>query len=79
MKLYTNEAVKNLLKLYEEKGGQIIVRQWCLLDEYLCYWEGLKSTVILDKYLNERSSAYTIRMFKKLPKKYEDYFFNQDF
>lgn len=74
MKYYTTEAVKDLLQKYEEHWWTYLVKDWCLLDEYLCFWNWLKYSVIQEHYLNERSSTYTIRMFKKLPKKYSEYF-----
>ena len=74
MKLYTSDAVNGLLKRYIENNWEIVSKEGSLLTEYVCFWEGLKSAVILEQYLNERSSAYTIKMFRNLPKKYEKYF-----
>ena len=74
MTTYTYKAVEDLKNRYLDLNGSFLTKDWGLLDNYLFFWEGLKYTVCLEVYLNERSSAYTIRHFKKLPKKYSDFF-----
>lgn len=73
MKLYTLSAVENLMNKYLELGGTVDI-----LDEgslvyglVICQAEGKKLAVIKEVYLNEWSSAQTIRFYNKLPKKYE--------
>ena len=72
--IYTQGAVDELTARHTAKGWDIISREGSLLDNYLLFWEGLKYTVILERPLNEWSSWYTIKMFKKLPKKYAEFF-----
>lgn len=74
MKLYTKKAIDNLIEKYDEKHGDMISQEGSLLTEYLLFWKGLKFAVVLEQYLNEWSSAYTVKMYKKLPKKYDEYF-----
>ena len=74
MKLYSNTAVENLAEQYRARGGTITkLRESVLLEYGLAVFQasGAKSTVVRDKYLNEWSSAYIVRMYNKLPKKYE--------
>lgn len=74
MKLYSSEAVEKLAQKYIARGGIITVLKESVLLEYglaIFQAEGAKATVVQDKYLNEWNSAYTVRMYNKLPKKYE--------
>ena len=74
MKLYSSEAVENLAQKYIARGGIITVLEESVLLEYglaIFQADGAKSTVVRDKFLNEWSSAYIVRMYNKLPKKYE--------
>ena len=74
MKLFEPKIVKDYIELYEKYWWTFIQKEWWLLDEYVFFWNNLKYTVLIEQYLNERSSCYKIRQFKKLPKKYEEYF-----
>ena len=72
MKLYNYEAVEQLMNRYLEQGGNVHI-----LDEgslvyglVVCEGEGLKTAVIKEVYLNEWSSAQSIRMYNNMPKKY---------
>lgn len=78
MKIYTNywDVVNYLDRIYEKKWWNFISRWWSLLENRVYYWDWLKYTVILEKYLDSNLSWFTIRKYIKLPKKYEDYFFN---
>lgn len=67
-----------LYNQYESRWWECIVRNWNLLDEYLFYWEWLKFTLLLEQYVGSNSSKYKVRQFKKLPKKYEKYFFEYE-
>lgn len=73
MTLYTCSAVQNLINIYLEKGGEVLQ-----IEEggvgygfIILIGEGLKTTIIKEVYLNEWSSAHTIRKYNKCPKKYE--------
>ena len=71
MKLYSLEAVDQLIARYIEKGGEVITtREGALLDDYVLQGEGLKTIVIQSKFLNSWSSAYAIRKYNKTPEKY---------
>ena len=75
MRLYSSEAVEKLADKYIARGGTVTkLRDSVLLEYGLAVFqaEGAKSTVVKDQYLNSWSSAYTVRMYNKLPKKYED-------
>jgi hypothetical protein len=74
MKLYSSEAVEKLAEKYIARGGTITKLRDSVLLEYglaIFQAEGAKATVVRDKFLNEWSSAYVVRMYNKLPKKYE--------
>ncbi len=69
-------CAENLIEKYEKKGGWV---EYPIEDSVLlgfgmaiCGGEGLKFAVIQEKYLNSWNSAYTIQMFNKLPKKYQN-------
>lgn len=70
---YTLEACENLINRYYELGGEVVtLEEGCLgLGLVMCYGDGLKTTIIQEVYLNPWSSGHTIRMYKKMPKKYE--------
>lgn len=73
MKLYSNHAVEKLEDRYKEKGGEVVVlKDGCLLKYGLAIFkgDGLKSAVVRDIYLNSWSSAYSVRFYNELPKKY---------
>ena len=73
MNLYDYKSVDNLVQKYLDKGGDITtIEEGSLLDYGLaiCYGDGLKTCIIKETYLNEWSSAYTIRFYNKIPKKY---------
>lgn len=73
MKLYTLKAVDNLIDQYVKKDGEIItLEEGCLgYGLTLCCGAGLKYAIIQEVYLNEWSSGHKIRLYNKLPKKYE--------
>lgn len=70
---YTLEACENLMDNYIKRGGEVItVEEGTLgLGTVICYGGNLKTSVIQERYLNEWSSGHTIRMYNKMPKKYE--------
>lgn len=72
--MYTISQINQLINQYTDKGGELYpVEEGCLLDYGLAILkgEGLKTIIIKEKYLNEWSSAYTLRLYNKTPKKYE--------
>jgi hypothetical protein len=74
MKLYSNTAVENLQQKYHEQGGNCLQVQDGSLLEYglgIFYGNGLKTCIVQEQYLNEWSSAYRIRFYNKIPKKYQ--------
>lgn len=76
MTTYSYKAVDNLINRYAEKtdnfsNGGIIEFCGSLCDNYILFGDGLKTTIIREKYLNEWSSGSTIRMYNKTPEKYQ--------
>lgn len=76
MTIYSYKTVDNLIKKYAEYtdnfiDGGIITFEGCLCDNYILFGDGLKTTIIREKYLNEWSSGSTIRMYNKTPQKYQ--------
>jgi hypothetical protein len=74
MNTYSLKFIEDLINQYINKGGEIAeVEEGCLgYGTTICYGEGLKSTVIQEHFENSWSSSHTVRMYNKLPKKYED-------
>lgn len=70
--LYDCTAVNNLIDKYYEKGGECVQLSegGCGCGDWICYGEGLKTTIIKEIYLNCWSSAHSIRMYNKMPAKY---------
>ena len=75
MKLYTLEAVDSLINQYIDKGGQVVTIEEGVLGygTLLLYGDGLKTSVVKEIYLNEWSSAHTIRSYNETPKKYKTF------
>lgn len=76
MTIYSYKTVDKLIKKYAEhtdnfNNGGIVTFYGGLCDNYILYGDGLKTTIIREKYLNEWSSGSTIRMYNKTPKKYQ--------
>lgn len=71
--LYSCSACENVINQYIENGGEVIELEEGTLGYGLtiCFGEGLKTCIITEKYLNEWSSAHTIRFYNNMPKKYE--------
>ena len=70
--LYALEAVEQTVNNWIEAGGEIStvkegVLGWGLT---ICHGEGLKTAIITEVPLNCWSSAHTIRIYNKMPKKY---------
>jgi hypothetical protein len=73
MTIYSNKVVQDVIDNYIKKDGEVIeVIEGCLgYGTTICLGDGLKSTIIQEVFLNSWSSGHTIRMYNKLPKKYE--------
>ena len=71
--MYSLEACERLMEEYYQRSGECVtLEEGSLgLGLVLCYADGLKTTVIKEVYLNEWSSGHTVRMYNKMPKKYE--------
>lgn len=71
--LYSLEVCEKLMEEYYERGGECVtlVEGSLGLGVVICYADGLKTTVIKEVCINEWSSGHTIRMYNKMPKKYE--------
>lgn len=75
MKLYTSGAVQQLADYYMENGGEVYEVEegtlgWGLT---LMVRDGWKSAVVRETYVNEWSSAHTVRMYERLPRKYQKF------
>ena len=72
--LYTCEAVQGLIDKYHELGGGAVTVEEGTLGYgfMILYGEGLKTAIVHEVALNEWSSAHTIRMYNKMPKKYAE-------
>ena len=72
MKAYGLKAVEALIEKYVEYDGEILTVQEGTLGYGLtiCYGHGLKTAVITERYINEWTSAHTVRMYDKMPEKY---------
>lgn len=70
--LYTCKAVEGLVQRYADRGGEITeIEEGSLGYGFLIlHGEGLKTAVVKEVGLNAWSSAHTIRMYNKCPKKY---------
>ena len=70
---YTLESCNNLMQKYYDKGGNCVtVREGSLgLGTVVCYGDNLNTSIIQEQLVNSWSSVHTIRMYKKMPKKYE--------
>ena len=70
---YTLESCNNLMQKYYDKGGNCVtVCEGGLgLGTVVCYGDNLKTSIIQEHFVNSWSSVHTIRMYKRMPKKYE--------
>ena len=71
--LYTSTQVENLIQRYVDKGGQVneIIPGTLGYGLTVLCGHGLKSIIITETYINEWSSGHKVRMYSKMPKKYE--------
>jgi hypothetical protein len=73
MRTYTIKAVEDLINEYIKRDGEIVevIEGGLGHGTTICSAFNCKYSVIQEIFLNEWSSTHTIRMYKKLPKKYE--------
>ena len=75
MNHYSYQQVDNLIERYTNKGGEALQTSEGVLGsgDWLLYDFGgkLKFIVIREIYLNSWSSAHTVRMYNRIPKKYQ--------
>lgn len=74
MTLYTRCAVDSLINTFLDEGGRVCVVEEGMdgLGKVICVGEGFKSAVITERYADSMEIGYNIRLYRKLPKKYED-------
>nr|DAE47483.1 MAG TPA: hypothetical protein [Caudoviricetes sp.] len=70
MALYNYSAVEKLFSKLDD-DFQIYTISGSLCDSHIVKKDGYKTMIITEKYLNEYSSAVTIRQYNKMPKKYK--------
>jgi hypothetical protein len=72
MNYYSLSACENLIKKYLDLGGTVeTIEDGVLgLGTVVCYATGKKTAIIKEVYINDWSSAHTVRMYNKTPKKY---------
>ena len=73
MTYYDIEVCEDVIREYAKRDGIVItLKEGCLgLGTVICYGAGLRTTIIRERYLNEWTSAHTIRMYNRMPMKYE--------
>lgn len=74
MSLYETKEVNKLIDKYLDKDGDFyVISDGCLLDYGLaiCTGYNLKTCIIKERYLNEWSSAYSVRFYNEMPSKYK--------
>lgn len=76
MKTYTNKAVDILIDHWQNElcGKVNIVIEGCLASVGLAVLtkEGYKTIIIKEVYLNEWSSAQSVRKYNRIPAKYKN-------
>lgn len=65
--LYSYEAVERLADTYAERGGTVYTIPGSLLDNYIMIAPDCKVSICTERYYNMASSAYTVRMYNKMP------------
>lgn len=73
MTLYDNEYINKLIEKFSKRENfQMYTITGCLLDNYILTADKTKTAVIKEKYLNSWSSAYSLILYNKTPKKYQE-------
>jgi len=78
MRTYNLESLDKLTNLYLSKGGQVIELIEGVLGygTTVCFGDNLKFCVIQERFETSWSSTHTIRLYNKIPKKYESLLIN---
>ena len=73
MKNYSTSAIENLVDKYINKGGQVVELVEGVLGygTIICFGDNLKFCIIQEKFQTSWSSTHSIRLYNKIPKKYE--------
>lgn len=73
MKIYSYKDAQKIIDRYISKGGEAIQTEEGVLGigNWICFGGGLKTCIITEVYLNEWSGGQTIRLYNKMPKKYQ--------
>lgn len=68
------DGIKRIIDTYLERGGEVVELEEGVLGYgmLMLYGTGLKTTIINEVYLNPWSSAHTIRMYRSMPRKYQE-------
>jgi|TARA_S200002703_G_C3584652_1_gene179548 hypothetical protein len=72
MKLYSCNAVEQLIENYINEGGEVTeIQEGCLgYGQIVLHGDGLKTAVVTERPLNEWSSGHSVRFYAEMPKKY---------
>lgn len=73
MREISSKTFDNLIEKYSNREN-FVDYTICgsLIDNHILIADGCKTTIVREKYLNEWSSCYTIIMYNKTPKKYQE-------
>ncbi len=73
MKNLTSSQIDNLIANYLQKNGEVIqIEEGSLGHGFLILTgEKLKTTIVNEFFINEWSSGHKVRMYNKIPKKYQ--------
>jgi hypothetical protein len=71
--MYSTSEVDRLIAHYLDKGGEVYtLEEGCLGHGLMVMMgEGLKSCVVTEVFQNHWNSVHKVRLYNKLPKKYE--------
>jgi hypothetical protein len=71
--LYTSGAIQELADYYIDNGGEVfeVVEGTLGWGTTVMVRDGWKSAVVQEVYVNEWSSAHKVRMYIRLPNKYQ--------
>lgn len=72
MTLYNQKAVDYIFDIFEKRTDFVSYTiEGVLLDNHILQAKGMKTIIIKEVYLNEWSSAYSIKKYNKIPQKYQ--------
>ena len=72
-KLYSSSEVNKIIDTYNEFNGECLQLSegGCGCGDWILFGGALKTCIIKEVVLNEWSSAHTVRLYRKTPKKYQ--------